>query len=124
MVEKMVRTAVWQGERVVIIEDIPAQACDSCLEQFYDADVSDALRRLAEDGFPAEGAQREIAIPDFSLQGRIRKSKAIPDDSYVDQREPALAAHGSIHEVCTDVRGDSCGVAVFRMWQRCWRSRE
>ena len=84
MIEKTVRTAIWQGDRVAIVEDIPAQACHSCLEQFYDADVSDALRRLAEDGFPAEDAQREIAVPVFSLQGRIKKRKAIPEDSYVD----------------------------------------
>jgi YgiT-type zinc finger domain-containing protein len=84
MVEKTVRTTIWQGERVAIVEDIPAQVCGSCMEQFYDADVSEALRRLAEEGFPAEAAQREVVVPVFSLQGRIRERKAIPEDSYVD----------------------------------------
>lgn len=84
MIEKTVRTAIWQGDRVAIVEDIPAQVCGPCMEQFYDADVSEALRRLAEEGFPAEAAQREIAVPVFSLQGRIRRRKALPENSYVD----------------------------------------
>ena len=84
MAEKTVRTTIWQGERVVIVEDIPAQVCAWCMEQFYDADVSEALRRLAEEAFPVEGAQREIVVPVFSLQGRIRKRKVVAEDSYVD----------------------------------------
>jgi YgiT-type zinc finger domain-containing protein len=84
MTEETVRTTIWQGDRVAIVEDIPAQVCGSCMEQFYDADVSEALRRLAEEGFPAEAAQREIVVPVFSLQGRIRRRKVIPEDSYVD----------------------------------------
>ena len=81
---KTVRTTIWQGDRVAIVEDIPAHVCNSCMEQFYDDDVSDALRRLAEDGFPAEAAVREIRVPVFSLQGRIRTRKSPPEDSYVD----------------------------------------
>ncbi len=54
---KTVRTTIWQGDRVAIVEDIPAHVCGSCMEQFYDDDVSDALRRLAEEGFPAETAR-------------------------------------------------------------------
>ncbi len=79
-----VRTAIWQDERVAIVEDIPAHVCESCLEQFYDDDVSDALRRLAEEGFPADAANRELRVPVFSLAGRIRTRKPIPEDSYVD----------------------------------------
>ncbi len=84
LVAKTVKTAIWQGDRVAIVEDIPAHVCGSCLEQFYDDDVSDALRRLAEQGFPAEAAEKEIRVPVFSLKGRVRKRKAIPEDSYVD----------------------------------------
>ena len=54
------------------------------MEQFYDDDVSDALRRLVEEGFPAEAVQREILVSVYSLEGRIRTRKALPEDSYVD----------------------------------------
>jgi YgiT-type zinc finger domain-containing protein len=84
MTAATVRTTVWHEDRVAIVEDIPAHVCDSCVEQFYDEDVSDALRRLVEKGLPAEDAQREITVPVFSLEGRIRKRKPLPEDSYVD----------------------------------------
>lgn len=78
------RTAIWQGERVAIVEDIPAQVCEACAEQYYDPAVSDALRCLAENGFPREAAQREVVVPVFSLKGRIRRPAPTPEDVYVD----------------------------------------
>ena len=80
----IVRTTIWQGDRVAIVEDIPAHVCDACLEQFYDDAVSDALRRLAEEGFPAARADREISVPVFSLTGRIQSRPTLPDDTYID----------------------------------------
>ncbi len=78
-----VRTAIWQGERLAVVEDIPAFVCSGCLEQFYDDDVSDALRRLTEHGFPGDDALREIAVPVFSLDGRVRR-RAAAEDADVD----------------------------------------
>ncbi len=80
----IVRTTIWQGDRVAIVEDIPALVCEACLEQFYDDEVSDALRRLAEEGFPPDKADRQIEVPVFSLTGRIMARPALPDDTYVD----------------------------------------
>ena len=79
-----VNTAIWQGDEVALVEDIPALVCPSCREQFYDDDVSDALRKLSESGFPASEANRTIEVPVFSLEGRIRKRGEIPEDTYVD----------------------------------------
>ena len=84
LVPQIVRTAIWQQDRVAIVEDIPAHVCSSCMEQFYDDDVSDALRKLTEDGFPASEAEKEIPVPVFSLKTRIHKRQAMPEDSYVD----------------------------------------
>lgn len=79
-----VRSSFWQGDRVAIVENIPAHVCSACVEQFYDDEVSEALRRLAEEGFPSEKAVREIVVPVFSLEGRLVKRPALPDDTYVD----------------------------------------
>ena len=84
LIAQTVRTAIWRDDRLAVIEDIPAHVCRSCMEQFYDDDVSEALRRLTEEGFPAEAAKEEITVPVFSLKGRIRKRQPIPEDSYVD----------------------------------------
>jgi len=84
MTASTVRTTFWHDDRPAIVEDIPALVCGTCMEQFYDEDVSDALRRLAEEGFPAEAAEKEIPVPVFSLRKRIRPRASLPDDSYVD----------------------------------------
>lgn len=75
---------MWQDERVAVVEDIPALVCSSCREQYYDDDVSDALRNLSESGFPEAEAERTIEVPVFSLEGRIRERRELPEDSYVD----------------------------------------
>jgi YgiT-type zinc finger domain-containing protein len=69
----MVKTAIWAGARLFIVQDIPAQVCDSCVEQFYDEETTDALRRLTEEGFPPAEAKREILVPVFSLAPRLPK---------------------------------------------------
>jgi YgiT-type zinc finger domain-containing protein len=79
-----VRTTIWQGDRVAIVEDIPAHVCEACLEQFYDDAVSEALRRLAEEGFPPDKADRKIEVPVFTLAGRVQPRPVLPDDTYVD----------------------------------------
>jgi len=84
MAATMVRTMFWKDDRPAIVEDIPAQVCSSCMEQFYDEDVSDALRQLAEEGFPGASAEKEIVVPVFSLKRRIRARVPLSDDSYVD----------------------------------------
>jgi YgiT-type zinc finger domain-containing protein len=79
-----VRTAIWRNDKLAVIEDIPALVCPGCSEQYYDDDVSEALRRLNEAGFPADEAERTVEVPIFSLEGRIRKRRPMPEDTYVD----------------------------------------
>jgi len=67
----IVKTVIWQGDKLFVVEDIPAQVCGSCLEQYYDDSVTDALRRLTEDNFPAAEIKREEVVPFYSLTGRI-----------------------------------------------------
>ncbi len=62
-----VKTVIWQGDQLFVVEDIPAQVCGACLEQYYDENVTDALRQLTEDKFPAAEAKREVLVPFFSL---------------------------------------------------------
>lgn len=79
-----VRTAVWKDDRVFIVEDIPAQVCDTCMEQFYDEDTTDALRRLTEVGFSSIEPKREILVPIYSLEGRILRRAPSDDEIQVD----------------------------------------
>ena len=81
-----VKSAIWRDDRLFLVEDIPAQVCDSCIEQFYDQETSDALRRLTEDGFSSVEPKREIAVPIFSLESHIRKrtSSESEEEVYAD----------------------------------------
>lgn len=81
MASTVVRTAIWMGERLAVVENIPALTCATCVEQFYDDAVSDALRRLTESGFPAEEAVREVLVPVFSLDGRILRRPPTPAEA-------------------------------------------
>jgi YgiT-type zinc finger domain-containing protein len=74
-----VKTVIWQNDKLFVVEDIPAQVCGSCFEQYYDDSVTDALRRLTEDNFPAAEIKREELVPFFSLTGRIQTRMAPVD---------------------------------------------
>ena len=79
-----VKTVIWREERMFLVEEIPAQVCDSCIEQFYDEETSDTLRRLTEEGFSSLVPNREVLVPVFSLEGQIRRSASSDEEMYVD----------------------------------------
>ena len=79
-----VKTAIWREERLFVVEDIPAQVCDPCVEQFYDEETTNALRRLTEEGFSSVEPKKEILVPIFSLEGRILRGTSSEDEVYVD----------------------------------------
>lgn len=80
MREALVKSTIWIGEHLHIVEDIPAQFCDECMEQFYDEDVTDAVRRLTELGFPAEEAKSQMTVPVFSITGRIKRRRPATEE--------------------------------------------
>jgi YgiT-type zinc finger domain-containing protein len=62
-----VRSAFWQDDRLVVVEDIPALVCGACAEQFYDDATVVGLDLLRGGGFPAEEARTELRVPVFSF---------------------------------------------------------
>jgi YgiT-type zinc finger domain-containing protein len=67
-----VRSAFWEGDRLVVIEDIPAIICANCGEQHYDDATVVLIDLLRGDGFPTEKARRQISVPVFSLRDRLK----------------------------------------------------
>lgn len=65
-----VRTNIWQGERLIVVEDIPAHLCDMCGEQYYHPLVSETLRAMLDD-LASVTPKRVIEVPVYSLEGRI-----------------------------------------------------
>lgn len=64
---RRVRSAFWQDDRLVVVEDIPALVCGACAEQFYDDATVVGLDLLRGGGFPAEEASTELRVPVFSF---------------------------------------------------------
>ena len=65
-----VRSAFWQDDRLVVVENIPALVCGACAEQFYDDTTVVGLDLLRGEGFPAEKARAELRVPVFSFGDR------------------------------------------------------
>lgn len=66
-----VRSALWQEDRLVVIEDIPALVCESCGERFYDDNTVVILDLMRGDGFPEDRARGELRVPVFSFNDRL-----------------------------------------------------
>jgi YgiT-type zinc finger domain-containing protein len=65
--EMITRSAFWDSDRLVVIENVPALVCASCHEQHYDDETVVRIDLLRGEGFPVEQAVRHIAVPVFSL---------------------------------------------------------
>jgi len=62
-----VRSAFWQDDRLVVVEDIPALVCGACAEQFYDDATVVGLDLLRGEGFSSGNARAELRVPVFSF---------------------------------------------------------
>lgn len=63
------RSAFWHGERLVVIEGIPALECAGCHERYFDDDVAIRLDLLRGAGFPDALASGRLTVPVFSFDG-------------------------------------------------------
>lgn len=64
----VVRTALWHGDRLVVVEDLPALSCSACHEQFYDDATVTILDLMRGRGFQADDAMRTLTVPVFSFR--------------------------------------------------------
>jgi YgiT-type zinc finger domain-containing protein len=62
-----VRSAFFEGDRLVVVQDIPALVCSVCGEQFFDDVTAIRLDLLRGAGFPKEMSCAELTVPVFSL---------------------------------------------------------
>ena len=62
-----VRAAFFEGERLVVVDGVPALVCSACGGQFYDDTTVVVLDLLRGAGFPQERAREEIRVPVFGF---------------------------------------------------------
>jgi YgiT-type zinc finger domain-containing protein len=73
------RTTIWQEDRLFVVEDVPAQFCDRCMEQYYSDRTASAIKKLSEERFPKSKAVRKIVVPVFSLAESVPSTNGAGD---------------------------------------------
>jgi len=63
-----VKTALWEGQRLVVVEGIQALVCESCGEQYYEDETAMKLDLMRGTGFSAENAVRSMTVPVFAFE--------------------------------------------------------
>jgi YgiT-type zinc finger domain-containing protein len=71
LVSDTVRSAFFEGERLVVVEGIPALVCRGCGAQYFDDRTVMVLDLLRGDGFPADRAAAELNVPVFRFGDRL-----------------------------------------------------
>ena len=64
----MVKSAFWERDRLVVIEDIPARVCDTCAEQYYDDTTIARLDLLRGRGLSENDVRAVLQVPVFTLK--------------------------------------------------------
>ncbi|MGB5558639.1 MAG: type II toxin-antitoxin system MqsA family antitoxin [Paracoccaceae bacterium] len=60
------RAAIWHGERLVVVEDVPALVCQSCAERYYEDETAMRLDIMRGQGFADDRVRRVLSVPVFS----------------------------------------------------------
>ncbi len=63
-----VKTAIWHGAKLVVVEDVPAYVCDQCGEQYYEDQTAMVLDMMRGDGFDTSEASRKMEVPVFGFR--------------------------------------------------------
>jgi hypothetical protein len=67
LVNAETKSAFFDNDRLVMVENIPTIICTACQEHHYSDNTVVLLDLLRGSGFPAGQAVRHIAVPVFSL---------------------------------------------------------
>jgi YgiT-type zinc finger domain-containing protein len=66
--DAQVRAIRERNGRLFVIDDVPAQVCQECGEEFYRGWVLEEMDRLMDSG---EGIEREITVPVMRFRQKV-----------------------------------------------------
>ena len=72
--EELVKSVLWVDGGLIAVENIPAQVCQRCGEQFYNDETAEKLTALGKHRFEPPTAKREMSVPVFSVADVVKKS--------------------------------------------------
>jgi YgiT-type zinc finger domain-containing protein len=64
-----VRSAIWAGTDLLVVEDVPAVTCGACGAMFYDDATSAVLDQLRRKGMAGLAVKRELSVPVVGFPG-------------------------------------------------------
>lgn len=59
---------LWLGERLVVLEDLPARACRGCGETFYPPEIVARIERIQTGGAREAAPVRTLEVPVYSWE--------------------------------------------------------
>jgi len=69
-VKKTVTAENWWGDKLTLVEDVPAWVCEDCGEKYFDAETCRALDAMRE-APPAERRTIRVPVYTFGVKGAI-----------------------------------------------------
>lgn len=83
--ERIVKLALWIGEELVLVEDVPASVCPVCGKRYFSSQATEAIQEL---GLTSLGnASRKTEVPVFSF-GELTRNKGHCRQSERSETEP------------------------------------
>lgn len=62
-----VKAAFWEGERLVVVDGVPALVCQNCGERYYEDETAMKLDLMRGSGFPPDKAADSMTVPVFQF---------------------------------------------------------
>lgn len=67
--ERQVTLALQKQGQLIVLEDVPAEVCDTCGEKYFTPDVSRKIELKASEILTGGKAKRQMTVPVASLAG-------------------------------------------------------
>jgi len=71
--ERIVKLALWIGEELVLLEDVPASVCSGCGKKYFSLEATEAIGEL---GLTTPRSERKIEVPVFSFAELMKDKRS------------------------------------------------
>jgi YgiT-type zinc finger domain-containing protein len=82
--EDVIKAAFWTNIGLILIENIPAQLCEECGEQFFEEEITQRIQKVIKN--PVAKAKRQIRVPAYSLS-KVQTTKKELRPKVSDQQQ-------------------------------------
>jgi len=84
--EDVIKAAFWMNDGLIAVEDVLAQVCEGCAEQFLDEETTQQIQKLLKNPTVEPGRQIRVSVYDLSRLDSMTKRRRL--QSIRVKREP------------------------------------